>query len=248
MRKVAYFLVVSLALMSLAKSVQAASTSDREKTPQAKFQEPRVPIGSRIPRWPDLAPQREAVAVLHRFGLCVATTRTKEAKALLSAVPYSPEHKRWIATINGRDGSKCLDAGKMKLTGTLYRGAVAEGLYQSDVALRQRPLEVMDPPLSLEALVAPIVANAKEPITDDDRALFVARWLSYCIAHEGPDRIRAYLATKPASADEVRALNSMNDVFTKCLPKGQTLKVDRLTIRAMLAEALYQRAAASGAG
>jgi hypothetical protein len=191
--------------------------------------------------------QRDATKVMHQFADCISKKMPTKVRALLATMPDSDDQSRLVKSLVG-DPSSCLEnASKMRLTSTLFRGALAEALLKNDPVIVQRTAVLLSSPpsQSFDRLTAAL-ANS-EPSTclnDEDRATLVGRWVAYCSVHENPLPIRALLATEAGSAAEAEALRALESTFSHCLLKGQTLTVDRLTMRALLAEALYNRVAA----
>ena len=68
--------------------------------------------------------------------------------------------------------------------------------------------------------------------------------MAVCTAAQNPDGIRALLATKPETPEELKAAQSLAPTLGPCLPQGATLKANRQSLRAALAEALFHRAVA----
>jgi len=67
--------------------------------------------------------------------------------------------------------------------------------------------------------------------------------MAVCVADQTPAGVRALLATKPEGPEELAAVQALSATLGPCLPTGATLKANRQSLRAALAEALYHRAA-----
>lgn len=72
----------------------------------------------------------------------------------------------------------------------------------------------------------------------------VANEMAVCVAEQNPQGIRALLATTAESAEELAAARALSGSLGPCLPQGATLKANRQSLRAALAEALFHRATA----
>lgn len=75
--------------------------------------------------------------------------------------------------------------------------------------------------------------------TGRDRA---ADEMAVCAAEQNPAGIRTLIATTPESGEELSAVQALGATLGPCLPQGATLKANRQSLRAALAEALYHRA------
>jgi len=229
------------AMLACAAGPGAASQPQPERAIGAP--EADVPLGSRIPRWREvpLAGEREAAAVLRSFGRCIVRTQRSRAEALVRSAPDSAEMSRLSVQLVGRP-TRCLSARRMSLTSALFRGALAEALLaQPDLAgLAVAPAPA---PENFDAFAALAISADVDGLDEEDRALLVGRWMATCIAHQQPEIIRRLLATSGMAAEERRLLAASEAAFNNCLDSGQVLRVDQLTLRAVLAEALYLRLA-----
>lgn len=72
----------------------------------------------------------------------------------------------------------------------------------------------------------------------------VANEMAVCVAEQNPRGISALLATKAESTEELAAARALSGSLGPCLPQGATLKANRQSLRAALAEALFHRATA----
>ena len=202
--------------------------------------EPVTPLGSRIPRWnsPPMASEREAVDVMRRFASCIVRTQRTRAERLLRTLPQSTDQVAVVRELVGRP-TECLSARSMRLSEILFRGAIAE------VFLRETVLTGLtadpQPPGDYRAFAARLEAADVNGVDDEDRAAIVGRWLGQCVASERPDLIRDVLEVSPGSRDEQQALRAAETALSGCLLQGQVLNVHQLTMRALLAEALYAR-------
>lgn len=79
------------------------------------------------------------------------------------------------------------------------------------------------------------VLTGRHPVTDS---------MAVCVAEQNPAAIRGLIATRPETAEEKAAIQAIAPSLGPCLPQGATLKANRQSLRAALAEALYHRAVA----
>lgn len=205
--------------------------------------EPYTPIGTRIPQWvePKLLAEKESVRVLHDFARCIVGRKASDARALLVSPPESKEQQRAGARMVGRPTTCLKNARKMTLKASLFRGAIAEALYAGS-ALHD-PMPDTKAPIGFEAFTTKLAAHDADGLDEEDKGLLVGRWVAYCAVHEGGGLVRSLLQTTPMTPEEAAGMRELNKVFSSCLPDGRSLTVNMLTMRALLAEALYARVA-----
>lgn len=69
--------------------------------------------------------------------------------------------------------------------------------------------------------------------------------MAECVTRTAGTQVRAMLATPAASAAELAALQAVAPSLSGCLPAGQTIGFDRMTLRGALAVAYYRLASAA---
>jgi len=80
----------------------------------------------------------------------------------------------------------------------------------------------------------------------DEKLREVARArMAECVTRAAGPQVRAMLTTPAASAAELAALQSVAPSLSGCLPAGQTIGFDRMTLRGALAVAYYRLASAA---
>jgi len=207
---------------------------------------PEPPLGTRIPRWDGgpRASDRDAARVLRDFGRCVVRTQPGSATLLLRTLPESQEERGAIRTLVGRPTS-CLSAARMMLNSVLFRGSIAEG-FLVRAGLDSLPLLPPAPVEEFASYSTRLSAADVDGVDQQDRAIILGGWLAACVAREQPQLVVPVLKAAPLSREEQAALRAAEGAFSTCLPSGQVLRVDRFSIRALLAEALYHRVRASG--
>ena len=118
----------------------------------------------------------------------------------------------------------------MEIRPALARGVIAEALYRLQFARRPQPTPAVE--------VAPVLSASKAD-PDDLHAAIVYEF-AQCITDSKPAAVRALALSKIGSADEKAAFAAIVPAMAPCLYKGQTVEIDRLTLRFRLAEALYR--------
>ena len=168
--------------------------------------------------------RQEATKYMRNFAQCVVRGDGDTARRLLAMSPKSDEEQmilRKVAT--GRNG--CLAKGKLRMSAILMRGAVAEQLY-----LRTYSAPLMGP-AKADAPLPSTSATASEPVYA----------YADCIVARNAPAADAVIRAEPGSPAEAAALQKTMPTLSSCLAGGEQtqFKVDRTTLRGLLAEALY---------
>lgn len=199
-------------------------------------------VGSHIRRDTD-APRNlrnndpaSAERAANAFARCVADQRGTLARDLL-AVPYRDDEqvRRAGRLIGGSE--ECMDDIGFHLSadGATLIGGMAEhyvrGVYgDDDLSL----LEALSDERVAELGLMP--RNGFE-------------FLGLCVARRDPNGIRMFVSTEPGSDEEQEALQTIVPNLGPCVPEGETIRMDRRTVRSITAVGLYrvQEAVARGA-
>ena len=218
----------SLFVIALASALSATAAAQYGPAPQQD-----VPQGKANPQAPQAPTSAASRADVLRAAACVAGRDSGSADALLGTAPYSnDERDRAVRLL--RAAERCLRlSSPIATSALLFRGAVAETLYESRFA---QPASARNP----AAAAAPSFRAADVNGRDDAAFLTSSFELAQCTAPRQPDLIRALLATEPGSDAETAALTALYPAFGACVPAGTQLRVDKGGIRAMLAESLYR--------
>jgi hypothetical protein len=228
---------MSLALLLLPLTLAAA--------PPPRAPATHVPLGSRlpVPDWdqPETADQAKAHEVLKTFSDCIVKTKPAQAQALLMTLPNSPQQTRIVSEIVGKYSSCLKYDGQMELSTTLFRGAIAESLWRATAAARTSLPKAEPSPIGYEQFEATLRgANPRLAQNADWPGLVLGRWMAFCAARADPAGVDRLLGTGVGTAEELAALNALRPALATCLTQGQTVETNRITTRALLAEALYQ--------
>lgn len=205
-------------------------------------QERVVPIGTRLPRWerPVVASEAKAIRTLRAFSSCLAL-KVEAAPQLLRTLPETAEEERVVRELTSGRRKCSFGWGELRLRPYLFRGSIAEALYRAGVAAGAGPPAPAPIPQGFESFAAKLTAADRNGLDDEDRNLLVGRWLGYCAAHENPSGIDSLLRSEPSTPAEISALRVLRPTLDGCLFKGQIADLSAVAIRALLAEALYQR-------
>ena len=67
------------------------------------------------------------------------------------------------------------------------------------------------------------------------------RWMAYCAVHRDSAAAAALLRSAPSDPAEVAALRALHPALANCLPKEHWADLRAVAIRALVADALFQR-------
>lgn len=116
----------------------------------------------------------------------------------------------------------------------LLRGAIAEAFYNRQ-RVRPRGVDAVTLDDSFGRMAARVPAQRPT-----ERRELVGRWTAFCAAHAAPHIVHKVVTAAPASTPETKALQALGPTLLKCLPAGETLLVERLTMRTLLSEGLWR--------
>ena len=206
-------------------------------------------------------------AFLAQYGECVAKREPELAqKSVLSGASFSRESaegKRLMQREcmseellrNQADGF----AGRlrMRFDEDTYRGVIAEALIAkqgaavNETALpaiamlsyeEPRPLRTTDregKPIPEEGL-----ARQRAAIARKTQAMLMGK-LGECAVRAAPAQSRAVLTTAIDTPAELQALNALGPTLGQCIKAGETVSLDRVSVRGALAIAYFRLASAS---
>jgi hypothetical protein len=214
-----------LAAMTLAAQPAAAAPTSSRTAP---------------PRWEVPVPKGEAIAIqaLRAYSACMASV--PEAPALLRTTPGTAEERAVLRALV-RGGKKCRLNGQLRVLAYMLRGAIAEVLYSAEAGRRTGKLSPASPAETFSAFTARLTAAARDGPDPVDRQIFAWRWMAYCAVHRDPAATAALLRSASSGAMEIAALRALRPALEACLPQEHWADLRAVTIRALVAEALFQR-------
>lgn len=209
-------------------------------------------------------------AFLAEYGTCIAKREPELAqKSVLSGASFhrdSPEGKRLMQR-------ECMDAEllrnqadgfagrlRMRFDEDTYRGVIAEALIAKhnaavDVAAlptipalsydEPRPLRLTDrdgQPLDEERL-----ARQRAAIARKTQAMLMGK-LGECVVRAAPAQSRAVMATAIDTPAELQSLNALGPTLGQCVQAGETVSLDRVSVRGALAIAYFRLSQAKPSG
>ncbi len=209
-------------------------------------------------------------AFLAQYGACVVKREPELAqKSVLSGASFSrdsaegkrltqrecmdPELLRNTAT--GFEGRL-----RMRLDEDTYRGVIAEALIVRDGAAvnpavlpavgvltyeEPRPLRTTDregKPLPEDSLLRQRAAIARKT-----QAMLMGK-LGECVVRTAPAQARSVIATAIDTPAELQSLNALGPMLGQCIKAGETVSLDRISVRGALAIAYYRLSQAKPSG
>ncbi len=209
-------------------------------------------------------------AFLAQYGACVAKREPELAKkSVLSGASFSrdsAEGKRLMQR-------ECMDpellrnqadgfAGRlrMRFDEDTYRGVIAEALVASQGAAvdaatlpaiavltyeEPRALRTVDregKPIPEEGL-----ARQRAAIARKTQAMLMGK-LGECAVRAAPAQARAVMSTAIDTPAELQALNALGPTLGQCIKAGETVSLDRISVRGALAIAYYRLSQAKPSG
>lgn len=192
------------------------------------------------------ASNRTAAIELANYADCVVAARSG-ADAVDQFLREYPEDNTVSASGRSATNPNCMNESAryypstvtLNLTWGSFRAALYPALYRRDFGRS-------GPPSGIAAL---------EPLTlstefDRDIATLPQdyrprRALGDCVARQAPQDTHALLTAVPYSKAEDAAISALGLPLAKCLPRGETFRINRTTLRASIGEAMYKLALAA---
>ena len=164
-----------------------------------------------------------AQRVMHDFGRCVAQAQPYEVRAMLAAEPGSEDYKRAANKIGQYSGRCVLNGGRLRMRGLPFAGSIAEGALMSGRENAGWEVRVAFDPAK------PAYAARSE-----------VDGLAACAVLYAPNEVKTLFATMPTTEQERSAFAALTPTIQKCLREGQTAKIDRMTLRSLMAVTAYR--------
>jgi hypothetical protein len=197
-----------------------------------------------MPRWERPVPKGEAVAIraLQAYAACLAPS--SDATLLLRTTAGTVEEAAALGAL-ARGRKECRPNGQLRVMAYLLRGAIAGVLYPAEAARRSWVLSPASPAETFAAFTARLSAADRDGVDKVDRQIGAWRWMAYCAVHRDPAAAAALLRSEASGPAEVAALRTLRPALEYCLPPDNWADLRAVAIRALLAEALFQRGLAS---
>lgn len=178
----------------------------------------------------------DAAVTAHKVAKCIYARRPADVAAALgttAAGDYQRYHAILSRSPQCRDigvESAMIDGATVVVPADILRGMLAEE------ALAGSRFRSLQPVQSGADYKRPWFAATGRPAAVDEMAV--------CTAEQNPAGVRVLIEAQPESSGELEAIQGLSATLGACLPQGATLSANRQSLRAALADALYQRAIA----
>lgn len=170
------------------------------------------------------------------FVACVATRDWAIAGPVFDTQIGSREERRILNHVTGGiNGTSCSYADRMRMTSILMRGGIAEARYR-----HRYGRNAAIPPANSEIAPAPEGASFEWVGFNRDSPARLLFGFANCLAAGESGAVHAVLMTDFGTREERTAFQALSRRFGACLPPGQRLRANSLTLRPWLAEAQYQ--------
>lgn len=217
---------------------------------------------------PDSASFRQAIA---EYGACMVKREPERARDFVLAgrsITRLEQREGIFFTQECMPGEKLIRDGlkeqrgsatraRLRFPDVMVRWAIGQALFDRDVAKLATANFAAVPELAYELpyplrtttadgdpLPAERIAEQQRRIDEKQGDLALAK-LGECVARTDASGSRTALTTAIDSSDELTALKALSPALANCLPAGQTLKFDRMSLRGSLAVAYYRLASAA---
>jgi hypothetical protein len=193
-------------------------------------------LGERIERDP-MKKERESALGAQEMARCLVNKQNRTVRQFLAAFTKQ-EGQRFSGQMAGEhecfsmtDGNDLVEGRLVTFPPDIYRGMLAEWMIKND----ERPFAAL-PALPRQLTYSrPWYAASDRDVSVDEMAT--------CVSETAPSGILALLKTEPYSDVEGATFGAVVPNMAACLRAGVKLTGNRQSLRAALADALYQRVA-----
>lgn len=180
--------------------------------------------------------------LMHNYARCVVDTKRDDVKRMLADLPDSKEELEVRKRVLDSTTFCLRGTSQMGFSYTLLRGTLAEALYRK-LKYNAGSAPAASPSDTYEQFVARLAAADTTGPDVRDYATRMGRWISYCTVTRNPAGVHQMIMAKPMSKGEAAALELLSPTFQSCVARNEAMRFDRLTIRSLLADALYSHQA-----
>ena len=197
-----------------------------------------APTGSRLANRPLLGPKlsaKDQAVGAKAMADCLYDQNERIARAALLASSKESAEKA-LAVLSGNVRCSRMSASNdlVEVRVLAYSSEVLRGMLAERALTKVRPQLAALPVLPLQKIYQrPWFAVTGRHLTVDE--------MGACIADINPAGIAALILTVPTTPDEGQAFAALSADMGKCLRAGTKLQANRQSLRAALAEALFQR-------
>lgn len=181
----------------------------------------------------------DADAVLNDYAMC--KSNQSGARKLLATLPSSPEEAEIVeADLGGERIDVCVGTMKLRMDNKQlvfapadYRGRLAR------IFLTRDYMNEAKSPIPGNAMAS--LSARVEAASGYERPIVVGHQLAACLADEYFAPAHAFAIADYGSKDEKSALGQLAPNLGNCLAEGASLDMNKRTLKAYLAEALYHK-------
>ncbi|MGN6278132.1 MAG: hypothetical protein ACTHM8_05365 [Sphingomonas sp.] len=174
----------------------------------------------------------DARVTLSKFMRCVMNRHEYKILPLLERPVGALREPNWAALAD----DDCLEvSGSLKFAPMLMRGEIYNILYRKEFGGTQPVTSFAGAPQINYPFADPVPSDSK-----DANTYKLEMALGDCTARAQPEEARSLVMSDVESSEEQSAVQALVPAISACLPKGQTLNMNKSTIRAFVAESLYR--------
>ncbi len=174
-----------------------------------------------------------AEKAVHFLARCTAELRSPVAKMILAKPYLSPEQKK-LARSKVQGSEECMNrlGFKLRFDYAPLVGGMAE-YYVTDI-FSDETIELVSASTNAEqAVISPPYAPRNS-----------LEIFAQCVAKKNPKAVKNFISTIPTSDAEKEALQLVIPMLGQCIPSGDEVALDKISLRAMLSFGLYRELAA----
>jgi hypothetical protein len=172
-----------------------------------------------------------AEKAVHFLARCTAELRSPVAKKIL-ALPYLSAEQKKIVKSKVRGSGDCMNrlGFQLRYDFAPLVGGMAE-YFVTDI-FKDKDIELISEASNADrTVVSPSARNSIE-------------MFSQCVARKDPKAVKSFVSTQPTSDAEKKALQSVIPFLGQCIPEGEKISLDKISLRAMLSFGLFRELAA----
>lgn len=194
--------------------------------------------------------------VLSDYASCIVRREPAVAKAWVLSGKFLSRGDSALGKLSQRE---CIDVQKtamLRAGGIMMRGSLAQALFDRDQAVltatdfAAAPALYWDEPSAVattgkdgKPLPQAAIEAQTRAVSSKSAEIQLAR-LGECVVRANAAGSRAVLTSAAATSAELDALKALTPQLSTCVPTGQTVAFDRVTLRGALALAYYRLATA----
>lgn len=180
----------------------------------------------------------DAALTGHKVAKCLYTKRRADVVAALGASNEADYQRYYVALSRS---PQCRDIGiesaEVEGAAVVVPADILRGMLAEQALANSAKVRALQPVAGEASYQRPWFAATGRNATVDEMAV--------CTVDQNPAGVRELIDAKPEGDAELGAVRALSATLGACLPQGATLSANRQSLRAALADALYQRASAS---